>query len=366
MNTFGTKLRLTTFGESHGVAIGSVLDGFPAGVKINFDFLQNELDKRKPGSKFATKRKESDKVEVLSGVFEGLSTGTPIGFIIKNEDQKSKDYGNLKDIFRPGHADYTYFHKYGIRDYRGGGRSSARESAIRVAGGAFCQMLLNEFNISVESGVFSVGEVNFNADFNEEFKKGNLDFEFAKNSEIFSLFKEFDEEFKSEILKAKKDHDSIGASVVTLIKNAPIGLGEVLYDKFDARLAAAMMGINAVKAIEIGNGINSAKMKGSQNNDEISKNGFLSNNSGGILGGITNGDDILVKSYFKPTPSIFLAQNTINLIGLDAKCELKGRHDPCVGIRGSVVATAMARLATADMLLLNASSNLTNLKKIYS
>ena len=365
MNTFGAKLRLTTFGESHGIAIGGILDGFPAGVKINFDFLQNELDKRKPGSKFATKRKESDKVEVLSGVFEGLSTGTPIGFIIKNEDQKSKDYGNLKDIFRPGHADYTYFYKYGIRDYRGGGRSSARESAIRVAGGAFCQMLLNEFKINVESGVFSVGEVNFNADFNEEFKKGNLDFEFAKTSEIFSLFKNFNEEFKSEILKAKNSHNSVGASVITIIKNSPIGLGEVLYDKFDARLAAAMMGINAVKAVEIGNGIKSAKIYGDENNDEISKNGFLTNNSGGILGGITNGDDILIKSYFKPTPSIFLEQNTINLSGEDEICKLKGRHDPCVGTRGSVVATAMARLATADMLLLNASSNLKNLKKIY-
>ncbi|MDU5326342.1 chorismate synthase [Campylobacter ureolyticus] len=339
MNTFGVKLRLTTFGESHGIAIGGILDGFPAGVKINFDFLQNELDKRKPGSKFATKRKESDKVGILSGVFEGLSTGTPIGFIIKNEDQKSKDYGNLKDIFRPGHADYTYFYKYGIRDYRGGGRSSARESAIRVAGGAFCQMLLNEFKISVESGVFSVGEVNFNADFNEE--------------------------FKSEILKAKNSHNSVGASVITIIKNSPIGLGEVLYDKFDARLAAAMMGINAVKAVEIGNGIKSAKIYGDENNDKISKNGFLTNNSGGILGGITNGDDILIKSYFKPTPSIFLEQNTINLSGKDEICKLKGRHDPCVGTRGSVVATAMARLVTADMLLLNTSSNLQNLKKIY-
>lgn len=355
MNTFGTKLRLTTFGESHGVAIGGVLDGLPSGIKIDLEYLQSELDKRKPGGKFATARKESDKAQILSGVFEGLSTGTPIGILIENEDQKSKDYSNVKDLFRPGHADFTYFHKFGIRDYRGGGRSSARESAVRVAAGALAQMLLDEFDIKIESGIYSVGNIN----------ALNLDFEFTKNSEIFALDESTEELQKDEILKAKKSHNSVGGIVITKISNAPIGLGEVLYDKFDARLGAAMMGINAVKAVEIGLGTNASKTYGSINNDELNKNGFLSNNAGGILGGITNGDDIIIKTYFKPTPSIFIPQNTLNTFGDEVKCELKGRHDPCVAVRGSVVTTAMARLVVADMILLNASSNIKNLKKIY-
>ncbi|CZE46212.1 chorismate synthase [Campylobacter geochelonis] len=363
MNTFGTKLRLTTFGETHGVAIGGILDGLPAGVKINLEFLQNELDKRKPGGKFATARKESDKIELLSGVFEGISTGTPIGFIIYNENQKSKDYESVKNLFRPGHADFTYFYKFGVRDYRGGGRSSARESAVRVAGGALTQMFLDEFGISVESGIYSVGKINHSANLDDEVL--NLDFEFAKNSEIFSLYPALEEAFKEEILKAKNAHDSVGASVVTLIKNAPVGLGEVLYDKFDARIAAAMMGINAVKAVEIGSGTNSSASFGSQNNDFINKSGFLSNHAGGILGGITSAQDVVIKCHFKPTPSIFLKEPTIDINGDETICELRGRHDPCVGVRGSVVTTAMARLVVADMMLLNASSNLANLKRVY-
>lgn len=361
MNTFGSKLRLTTFGESHGEAIGGVLDGLPAGVKIDTDFLQNELDKRKPGSKFATSRKEGDKMQILSGVFEGVSTGCPIGMIIYNENQKSKDYENIKNILRPGHADFTYFNKFNIRDYRGGGRSSARESAIRVGAGAIAQMMLDEFDIKILSGVFSVGNVNFNAKTNLK----ELDFDFAQNSEIFSLFSNLDIKFKNEILKAKKSHDSIGASVITIIKNVPAGLGEVLYDKFDARIASAFMGINAVKAVEIGNGIDSSAKFGSQNNDMIKKTGFMSNNSGGILGGITNGDDIVIKTYFKPTPSIFKPQYSIDTNANEIEFSLKGRHDPCVGVRGSVVTTAMARLITADMLLLNISAKMENLKKIY-
>ncbi|MSN96232.1 chorismate synthase [Campylobacter sp. FMV-PI01] len=357
MNTFGVKLRLTTFGESHGEGIGGVIDGLPSGIKIDLEFIQNELNKRKPGSKFGTSRKESDTIEILSGVFDGFSTGTPIGLLIKNENQKSKDYDNIKDLFRPGHADFTYMQKFGIRDYRGGGRSSARESAIRVAGGALAQIFLNEFNISVESGIYGIGK-----------NYGDLmkaDFEFAKKSEIFSLFPNLEAEFKKEILNARNSHDSVGGSVLTIIRNPPVGLGEVLYDKFDARIGAAMMGINAVKAVEIGLGVNSSKTKGSFNNDEINKKGFISNNSGGILGGITNGDDVVIKTHFKPTPSIFLPQNTIDKFGNEVRCELRGRHDPCVAVRGSVVATAMARLIVADMMLLNASSKLENLKKIY-
>lgn len=408
MNTFGRKLTLTTFGESHGSAIGGVLDGFPAGVRIDLNFIQSELDKRKPGgSKFATARSEGDRVEILSGVFDGVSTGTPIGFIIRNENQKSGDYENLRELFRPGHADYAYYRKYGIRDHRGGGRSSARETAVRVAGGAIAQILLGEFGMSVQSGVASVGEISCGE---------RLDFDLAARSEIFSLGNE--EAMKEEILKAKQEHDSVGASVVTVIRGAPAGLGEGLYYKFDAAIAAAMMGINGVKAVEIGEGVNASKMRGSQNNDSMSakyahvnsggsargvnlsssddstldgagersnlngdkfdefksaccdsnldeKFGFASNHAGGTLGGMTSGQEVVIKTHFKPTPSIFLSQPTQNVRGEDVICELRGRHDPCIGVRGSVVATAMARLVTADMMLLNLSANLANLKKIY-
>ena len=381
MNTFGRKLTLTTFGESHAAAIGGVLDGFPAGVRIDLNFIQSELDKRKPGgSKFATARSEGDRVEILSGVFEGVSTGTPIGFIIRNENQKSGDYENLRELFRPGHADYAYYRKYGIRDHRGGGRSSARETAVRVAAGAIAQILLGEFGVSVQSGVASVGEISCGE---------QLDFERAARSEIFSLGNE--EAMKEEILKAKQEHDSVGASVVTVIRGAPAGLGEGLYYKFDAAIAAAMMGINGVKAVEIGEGVSASKMRGSQNNDSMGadersnlnggkfdefksacrgsnsdeKFGFASNHAGGTLGGMTSGQEVVIKTHFKPTPSIFLSQPTQNVRGEDVICELRGRHDPCIGVRGSVVATAMARLVTADMLLLNLSANLANLKKIY-
>lgn len=398
MNTFGRKLTLTTFGESHAAAIGGVLDGFPAGVRIDLNFIQSELDKRKPGgSKFATARSEGDRVEILSGVFDGVSTGTPIGFIIRNENQKSGDYENLRELFRPGHADYAYYRKYGIRDHRGGGRSSARETAVRVAGGAIVQILLGKFGISVQSGVASVGEISCGE---------RLDFDLAARSEIFSLGNE--EAMKEEILKAKRDHDSVGASVVTVIRGVPAGLGEGLYYKFDAAIAAAMMGINGVKAVEIGEGVSASKMRGSQNNDSMGaayagvnlsadnpaldgagersnlngdkfdefksaccdsnsneKFGFVSNHAGGTLGGMTSGQEVVIKTHFKPTPSIFLSQPTQNVRGEDTLCELRGRHDPCIGVRGSVVATAMARLVAADMLLLNLSANLANLKKIY-
>ena len=401
MNIFGRKLTLTTFGESHAAAIGGVLDGFPAGVRIDLKFIQSELDKRKPGgSKFATARSEGDRVEILSGVLDGVSTGTPIGFIIRNENQKSGDYENLRELFRPGHADYAYYRKYGIRDHRGGGRSSARETAVRVAGGSIAQILLGEFGVSVQSGVASVGEISCGE---------RLDFDLAARSEIFSLGNE--EAMKEEILKTKQGHDSVGASVVTVIRGAPAGLGEGLYYKFDAAVAAAMMGINGVKAVEIGEGVNASKMRGSQNNDSMSasyagvnsrgsalggsgelsnlngskfdeykseadgatcrglnsdeKFGFASNHAGGTLGGMTSGQEVVIKTHFKPTPSIFLSQPTQNVRGEDVICELRGRHDPCIGVRGSVVATAMARLVTADMLLLNLSANLANLKKIY-
>lgn len=355
MNTFGNKLRLSTFGESHGVAIGGVIDGLPSGVRFDMEFIQNELDKRRPGGKYATSRKESDKIEILSGIYNGFTTGTPIGFVIANTSQHSKDYESIKELFRPGHADYTYFAKFGIRDHRGGGRSSARESACRVAGGAFAALLLAEFGVSVQSCVTQIGGI----------KANNIDFEFANSSEIFWADSSSEASAKELILNTKNANDSLGASVLTIIKGAPAGLGEVLYNKLDAALASAMMGINGVKGVEIGDGINVATMLGSQNNDFMDKNGFKSNHCGGILGGISNGNDIIIKSYFKPTPSIFKAQPTLNLDGQEVICELRGRHDPCIGVRGSVVATAMARLVIADMLLLNASANLNNLKRIY-
>lgn len=355
MNTFGNKLKLSTFGESHGVAIGGVVDGLPSGVRFDIDFIQNELDKRRPGGKYATSRKESDKIEILSGIYDGFTTGCPVGFIIANTSQHSKDYDNIKDLFRPGHADYTYFAKFGIRDHRGGGRSSARESACRVAGGAFAALLLAEFGISVQSCVTQIGDI----------KAKEIDFDFANSSEIFWADQSSQDSAKELILNTKNANDSLGATVLTIIKGAPAGLGEVLYNKLDAALASAMMGINGVKGVEIGDGINVATMLGSQNNDFMDKNGFKSNHCGGILGGISNGNDIVIKSYFKPTPSIFKAQPTINLDGNEVICELRGRHDPCIGVRGSVVATAMARLVIADMLLLNASANLNNLKRIY-
>ncbi|WP_459861991.1 chorismate synthase [Campylobacter concisus] len=354
MNTFGKKLTLTTFGESHGVAIGGVIDGLPAGLKIDVNFIQSELDKRRPGqSNFTTARDEADKIEIFSGVFDGMSTGVPIGFAIFNNNQKSNDYENLREIFRPGHADFTYFKKYSFRDHRGGGRSSARETAVRVAGGAFAQLLLNEFNIEILSGVLGIGKV-----FSDK-----IDFNFAKNSQIYALGNE--EAMKEAVNKARNDHDSVGAVVLSVVKNAPAGLGEPLYDKLDGALAAALMGINGVKAVEIGAGVKASETFGSVNNDEMDELGFLSNNAGGILGGISSGEDIVLKSHFKPTPSIFKEQKTLNLAGEVVDFELRGRHDPCIGIRGSVVATAMIRLVIADMLLLNASTKLENLKKIY-
>jgi chorismate synthase len=356
MNTFGHKFKFTTFGESHGKALGCVIDGVPAGIKIDEEFIQNEMNRRKPGqNKYATARKESDSVEILSGVFEGLTTGTPISMVIFNENQKSKDYTNVKDLFRPGHADYTYFNKYGIRDYRGGGRSSARETAARVAAGAIAKLLLKELNIEVKSGICEIDGI----------KAKNHDFSNVQNSEIYALDKNIEQEQKDAILKAKNSHNSVGGVALINIKNCPVGLGEPLYFKLDSQFANAMMSINAVKAIEIGDGFDSVNKKGYENNDQIRTEGFKSNHSGGILGGISNGEDINLKVYFKPTPSIFIKQETIDIYNNEVECELKGRHDPCVAVRGSVVAEAMASLVVADMLLLNMSSKIENVKKVY-
>jgi len=357
MNKFGIRFSFSTFGESHGAGIGCLVDGVPAGLKIDEEFIQAELDRRKPGqNEFATARKEADKVEILSGTFEGLSTGTPIAMVIYNTNQKSKDYTNIKDIFRPGHADFTYWNKYGIRDYRGGGRSSARETAARVAAGAVAKMMLNELNIEIQSGIIEIAGI----------KSIQRDFTHVATSEIYTLDKTVEDAQKEAILEAKNRHDSVGGAVLVKIKNAPIGLGEPLYYKLDALLADAMMGINAVKAVEIGDGIESAKTTGFTNNDPIKKDHFSSNHAGGILGGISNGEDIDVKVYFKPTPSIFIEQETIDTHNEEQNFSLKGRHDPCVAIRGSVVAESMAAIVIADMLLLNMGRKMDKVTQYYS
>jgi len=356
MNRFGQRFSFTTFGESHGKALGCVVDGVPAGLLIDEAFIQSELDRRKPGkSKFETARKEDDKVEILSGVFEGLSTGTPIAMVIYNTDQKSKDYSNIKDVFRPGHADFTYFHKYGIRDYRGGGRSSARETAARVAAGAIAKLMLQELGVEIVSGICAIDGI----------QATNFDYEYAKESIIYALDASVEEAQKEAVLKAKDAHDSVGGVSRVVIKNAPIGLGEPMYYKMDAILADAMMGINAVKAVEIGDGIISATKLGSQNNDQIRANGFLTNHAGGILGGITNGEDIILNVYFKPTPSIFQEQHTLTCNNEEVDFSLKGRHDPCVAIRGTIVCEAMAAIVVADMVLLNMGRTMSGVKNYY-
>ena len=401
MNTFGKRFALSSFGESHGVAIGGVIDGMPSNVEINLEFLQNEMSKRKPGGKYATNRKEDDELRILSGVFEEngklFSTGASIGFVIENTSQHSKDYENIKELFRPGHGDFGYFAKWGIRDHRGGGRASARETAIRVAGGAFAGLLLNHFGIEAKSGVLSVGEIGVGSVGESGVSSGYaeilgaVDFENAENSEIFALLPECEARQKELIKSCKDSGESVGASVLSVAKGLFAGLGEPMYDKLDSKIAEAMMSINGVKAVEIGAGVAASKLRGSENNDELlptsrlrgSKNNdellaagkgefgamkaeFGSNNAGGVLAGISSGADLVVLSHFKPTPSIFSEQRTINKRGEAVKFALVGRHDPCIGVRGSVVATAMMRLVLADMLLLGASSRLEMLKRAWS
>lgn len=356
MNRFGERFTMTTYGESHGAAIGCVLDGVPAGLTIDEAYIQSELDRRRPGqNEFATQRKEADKVEILSGVFDGVSTGTPIMMVIYNTDQKSGDYTNVKDIFRPGHADFTYFHKYGLRDYRGGGRSSARETAARVAGGAVAKLMLSQIGITFYSGISAIHGI----------ESKDLDFSYPPNSPIYALDKKVEEAQKEAILEAKNRHDSVGGVATLKISGLPIGLGEGLYYKLDAVLASAMMGINAVKAVEIGEGIHSSELLASANNDPITPSGFKTNHAGGILGGMSNGDDVMMRVHFKPTPSIFIDQESINTTGESVHVSLKGRHDPCVAIRGSVVVESMAALVIADMVLLNMGRTMKGIQGYY-
>jgi chorismate synthase len=354
MNKFGNIFNFTTFGESHGEAIGCVVDGCPSLLDLNELDIQKYLDKRRPGqSKFTTQRQESDEVKILSGVFEGKTTGTPIALLIHNQDQKSQDYGDIKDKFRPSHADYTYFKKYGIRDYRGGGRSSARETAMRVGAGAIARKITEKNNIEIFGYISQIGEKKI--DYN------SIDFNEINNNELFCPDKKAVGEFSDYLLDIRKKGDSVGAIVEIVARNVPIGLGEPIYDKLDARLASAMMSINAVKGVEIGFGMASAELRGSQVADEMfNENGkikFSSNNSGGVIGGISSGQDLVVRFAVKPTSSILIPRKTVDINGNNCEIITKGRHDPCVGIRAVPVGEAMMACVLADFLLINKAKN---------
>jgi chorismate synthase len=352
-NTFGKLFRFTTWGESHGPAIGCIIDGCPPLISLKEQDIQVELNKRKPGqSKFTTQRKESDKVEILSGVFEGKTTGTPISLIIHNEDVRSKDYRNIKDKFRPGHADFTYFKKYGIRDYRGGGRSSARETAGRVAAGAIAKkVLLNKLGkkFKVIGAVIQLGILGCNTN------KWN-DLTIRKNP-FFCPDKSMIKLWEKYLLDIRKSGSSCGAIIEVRAKGVPAGLGAPIYSKLDMDIASAMMSINAVKGVNIGSGMNSAQLSGEENSDEISqkrkKLNFSSNNAGGILGGISSGQDIVVSFAVKPTSSILKSRKTINKFGKNTTISVKGRHDPCVGIRAVPVGEAMLNCVLLDHFLMN-------------
>ena len=343
-NTFGKLFRVTTYGESHGNALGCIIDGCPPQLELSTEDIQSELNRRKPGqSDVTTQRKEDDIVEILSGVFEGKTLGTPISLIIYNQDERSKDYSNIKDVFRPNHADITYQAKYGHRDYRGGGRSSARETVMRVASGAIAKKFLNLNGIHTEGYVSQIGTI----------KAEKIDLGNAKTNKYFfadeSKLADLDSMFADLIAEG----NSVGAKLGVRVSNCPVGLGEPVFDKLDAELAKAIMSINAVKSVTIGNVENILELRGSEVRDEITQDGFKSNNAGGILGGISNGDLIELDFIIKPTSSIKSKGNTINANGEEVEVEVTGRHDPCVGIRAVPIAEAMVNLVIMDHFLRN-------------
>lgn len=352
MNSIGQLFRLTTFGESHGTAIGGIVDGCPAGIYLDVKAIQNELDRRKPGqSSITTARKESDTLQILSGVFEGKTTGAPICFIIPNEDQRSKDYSNLKEIYRPSHADFTYDKKFGFRDYRGGGRSSARETANWVAAGAIAKQLLKSVNI--HAFVSSVGEEFVLKPYQK------LDFNQIENNLVRCPDKEVANRMIAAIEQAKEEGDSLGGTITCVAQGVPAGWGEPIFDKLHARLGQAMLNINAVKGFEYGSGFRGAKMKGSMHNDIFTKGGKTTSNlSGGIQAGISNGMDIYFRVAFKPTATIMKNQTTINQKGEAVQFKAKGRHDPCVVPRAVPVVEAMTAIVLADFYLLNKNSKI--------
>jgi len=351
-NTFGEIFRLTSFGESHGVALGGVIDGCPAGLKIDLAFIQNELDRRKPGqSEIVTQRKEGDTVEFLSGIFEGVSTGTPIGFVIRNENQKSKDYAHIKDQYRPSHADFTYQEKYGIRDYRGGGRSSARETASRVVAGAIGKQVLAHFNISIQAYVSAVGPHQLDSSHTE------YDLSASENNILRTPDSAFADKMIDYIKEIRKAGDTVGGAVTCVIKGAPVGLGAPVFDKLHADLGKAMLSINAVKGFEYGSGFEGTKMKGSEHNDafqvEAGNVSTSTNRSGGIQGGISNGEDIYFNVAFKPVATIMQDQSSVDKDGSEVTVAGKGRHDPCVVPRAVPIVEAMSALVLVDHLLRN-------------
>lgn len=339
-NTFGSLFTVTTFGESHGPAIGCIVDGCPPGLELREEDIQPFLDKRKPGqSKYTTQRREDDKVQILSGVFEGKTTGTPIALLIPNMDQRSRDYEEIKDLFRPGHADFTYHHKYGHRDYRGGGRSSARETAARVAAGAIARLYLKRhLQVEIVGYLEQMGDLVLHFDHEQEIN--NNPFFCPNNQQIEALAEYID--------RLRRQGDSVGARVKVVAKNVPVGLGDPVFDKLDATLAFAMMSINAVKGVEIGAGFTAVNQLGSVHRDQMSQEGFLSNNAGGILGGISTGQNIEVSMALKPTSSITTPGKTMNVSGEEVTVVTKGRHDPCVGIRAVPIAEAMMALVLMD------------------
>lgn len=349
MNSYGTLFRITTFGESHGPAIGAIIDGCPAGLTIDEGFIQSELTRRKPGqSKITTQRKEDDSFKILSGVFEGKSTGTPLALVIENQDQRSKDYSHIQHTFRPSHADYTYEVKYGNRDYRGGGRSSARETAARVAAGAIAKLLLKQSGVNIQAFVSQVGDIK--AD-----HYTTLDLSKTEDNMVRCPDAKTAEKMIAIIDEVRLNRDTIGGIVTCVIKNTPVGLGEPVFDKLHAELGKAMLSINAVKGFEYGSGFDGVKLRGSQHNDEFYNEGgkirTKTNHSGGIQGGISNGEDIYFNVAFKPVATIMQDQQSVDKKGNEAIVSGKGRHDPCVVPRAVPIVEAMAALVLADFLL---------------
>lgn len=352
MNSFGHVFKLTSFGESHGPGIGGIIDGCPAGLTIDIDFIQNQLDRRKPGqSKITTQRKESDQVEFLSGIFEGKTQGTPIGFIVWNKDQHSKDYNDLKDVFRPSHADYTYTKKYGSRDHRGGGRSSARETIARVVAGAIAKLLLKQVGININAFVYRVGEIQLNKSYKE------LDLMQSESNIVRCPDVETAEKMITRIEEAGRNHDTVGGVIQGVIQGVPVGLGEPVFNKLHADLGHAMLGINAVKGFEYGSGFEGTKLSGSQHNDVFIKTDSgirtKTNNSGGIQGGISNGEDIYFNVAFKPIATLLKEQQTVDKNADETTINPKGRHDPCVLPRAVPIVEAMAALVLADHYLMS-------------
>ncbi len=345
-NSYGKLFTVTTFGESHGTSIGGIIDGCPSGLVLDFEKIQQELNRRKPGqSEIVTQRKEPDTVEFLSGIFEGITTGTPIAFHIKNTNQKSKDYSHIKDVYRPSHADYTYDQKFGVRDYRGGGRSSARETASRVVAGAIAKQLLTDIKITAYTS--SVGSIELLKPYQD------LNFEEIENNDVRCPDAELAQQMKDKIKAIRKEGDTIGGTVSCVIQNVPVGLGEPVFDKLHAELGKAMLSINAVKGFEYGSGFQGTKMKGSEHNDLFNNDGSTkTNNSGGIQGGISNGMDIYFKVAFKPVATVIQKQDALDANGNIVEMQGKGRHDPCVVPRAVPIVEAMAALVIADFILL--------------